>query len=233
MAARRHRRVSAVRAARRRAAARVAGRDGGGARGGLARVPRDGRRRRTCAPTPSRACSHQSSTARTCATSCACTATASCWRSPTDDPEVPTFHPPDDEWARLQLVGPRGAGRPTSRPRPTGSRRSSTASMTTRGRAQSTRQALVSGTDAVYRFTVAGIACVRGARGAPPPPRRRRDDPGRRRAGVGSDLVLAGEKILVTGVTGKIGFPIARELAADNEVWGVARLARPRSSATG
>jgi UDP-glucuronate 4-epimerase len=36
---------------------------------------------------------------------------------------------------------------------------------------------------------------------------------------------VRGEKILITGVTGKISFPIARELARDNEVWGVARLA--------
>jgi nucleoside-diphosphate-sugar epimerase len=36
--------------------------------------------------------------------------------------------------------------------------------------------------------------------------------------------VLDGEKVLVTGVTGKIAFPIARALAARNEVWGVARL---------
>lgn len=36
--------------------------------------------------------------------------------------------------------------------------------------------------------------------------------------------MLRGEKVLVTGASGKIGFPIARALAADNEVWGVARL---------
>jgi nucleoside-diphosphate-sugar epimerase len=36
--------------------------------------------------------------------------------------------------------------------------------------------------------------------------------------------MLAGEKILVTGATGKIAFPIARELARRNEVWGAARL---------
>jgi UDP-glucuronate 4-epimerase len=36
--------------------------------------------------------------------------------------------------------------------------------------------------------------------------------------------VLKGEKILVTGATGKIAFPIARALAAENEVWGAARL---------
>lgn len=38
---------------------------------------------------------------------------------------------------------------------------------------------------------------------------------------------LAGEKILVTGVTGQIAFPIARKLAADNEVWGLARFNEP------
>jgi UDP-glucuronate 4-epimerase len=35
--------------------------------------------------------------------------------------------------------------------------------------------------------------------------------------------VLEGEKILITGATGKIGFPIARALARHNEVWGAAR----------
>jgi nucleoside-diphosphate-sugar epimerase len=39
--------------------------------------------------------------------------------------------------------------------------------------------------------------------------------------------VLEGEKVLVTGATGKIAFPIARALAADNEVWGAARLRDP------
>ncbi len=36
--------------------------------------------------------------------------------------------------------------------------------------------------------------------------------------------VLENEKILITGVTGKIAFPIARALAGHNEVWGLARL---------
>jgi UDP-glucuronate 4-epimerase len=39
--------------------------------------------------------------------------------------------------------------------------------------------------------------------------------------------VLNNEKILITGVTGKIAFPIARDLAKRNEVWGVARLGKP------
>jgi UDP-glucuronate 4-epimerase len=39
--------------------------------------------------------------------------------------------------------------------------------------------------------------------------------------------VLKNEKILITGVTGTIGFPIARILVADNEVWGAARLRKP------
>ena len=44
-----------------------------------------------------------------------------------------------------------------------------------------------------------------------------------RRAGV-----LDAEKILITGATGKIAFPIARALApAGNEVWGAARLKDP------
>ena len=42
--------------------------------------------------------------------------------------------------------------------------------------------------------------------------------------------MLRGEKILVTGVTGKIGFPIARALAEHNEVWGAARLRNPQDS---
>ena len=36
--------------------------------------------------------------------------------------------------------------------------------------------------------------------------------------------MLDGEKILITGATGKIGYPIARALADHNEVWGAARL---------
>ena len=36
--------------------------------------------------------------------------------------------------------------------------------------------------------------------------------------------MLEGEKILFTGASGKIAFPIARELAGSNEVWGAARL---------
>ena len=39
--------------------------------------------------------------------------------------------------------------------------------------------------------------------------------------------MLDGEKILITGATGKIAFPIARRLAQGNEVWGAARLGRP------
>ena len=39
--------------------------------------------------------------------------------------------------------------------------------------------------------------------------------------------MLDGEKILITGATGKIAFPIARALAGRNEVWGAARLRDP------
>jgi UDP-glucuronate 4-epimerase len=39
--------------------------------------------------------------------------------------------------------------------------------------------------------------------------------------------VLDGEKILITGATGKVAFPIAEALARRNEVWGVARLRDP------
>ncbi|MFZ0043098.1 MAG: NAD(P)-dependent oxidoreductase, partial [Solirubrobacteraceae bacterium] len=42
--------------------------------------------------------------------------------------------------------------------------------------------------------------------------------------------MLDGEKILVTGVTGKIGLPIARALAGRNEVWGAARLRNAHDS---
>ncbi len=35
--------------------------------------------------------------------------------------------------------------------------------------------------------------------------------------------MLKGHKILVTGAAGQIGFPLAAYLAAENEVWGVAR----------
>lgn len=39
--------------------------------------------------------------------------------------------------------------------------------------------------------------------------------------------MLESEKILITGATGKIAFPIARALATNNEVWGAARLRYP------
>ena len=39
--------------------------------------------------------------------------------------------------------------------------------------------------------------------------------------------MLHNQKILITGVTGKIAFPIARALAKHNEVWGAARLTKP------
>ena len=38
---------------------------------------------------------------------------------------------------------------------------------------------------------------------------------------------LKGEKILLTGPAGQIAFPIGRELARDNEVWGIARVGDP------
>jgi nucleoside-diphosphate-sugar epimerase len=34
---------------------------------------------------------------------------------------------------------------------------------------------------------------------------------------------MLGEKILITGPAGQIAFPLARDLAKDNEVWGIAR----------
>lgn len=39
--------------------------------------------------------------------------------------------------------------------------------------------------------------------------------------------MLDGEKVLITGATGKIAFPIARALASRNEVWGAARFTTP------
>ena len=39
--------------------------------------------------------------------------------------------------------------------------------------------------------------------------------------------MLDGQKVLITGATGKIAFPIARALAERNEVWGAARLKNP------
>ena len=39
--------------------------------------------------------------------------------------------------------------------------------------------------------------------------------------------MLEGAKVLITGATGKVAFPIARALAARNDVWGAARLRDP------
>ena len=41
--------------------------------------------------------------------------------------------------------------------------------------------------------------------------------------------MLEDEKILITGPAGRIAFPLARTLAASNEVWGVARFSAPGS----
>ena len=43
--------------------------------------------------------------------------------------------------------------------------------------------------------------------------------------------MISGERILVTGVTGTIGRELAMYLAADNEVWGVARFSAPADRA--
>ncbi|MCX8561467.1 NAD(P)-dependent oxidoreductase [Mycolicibacterium mucogenicum] len=40
---------------------------------------------------------------------------------------------------------------------------------------------------------------------------------------------MRGAKILITGVTGQVATPIATALAADNEVWGVARFNNPQA----
>jgi UDP-glucuronate 4-epimerase len=42
-----------------------------------------------------------------------------------------------------------------------------------------------------------------------------------------TNWMLESEKVLITGATGKIAFPIARALAKSNEVWGAARLRDP------
>jgi nucleoside-diphosphate-sugar epimerase len=42
-------------------------------------------------------------------------------------------------------------------------------------------------------------------------------------------VVLRGEKILITGPAGRIAYGLARSLAADNEVWGIARFSDPAS----
>lgn len=39
--------------------------------------------------------------------------------------------------------------------------------------------------------------------------------------------MLTGEKVLITGAAGRVAFPIARELARRNEVWGAARFTNP------
>ncbi len=39
--------------------------------------------------------------------------------------------------------------------------------------------------------------------------------------------MLKGEKVLVTGPAGQVGFPVARALASENEVHGLARFGRP------
>ena len=43
--------------------------------------------------------------------------------------------------------------------------------------------------------------------------------------------MLSGEKILITGPAGQIAYPLARYLAADNEVWGIARFGDEESRA--
>ena len=42
--------------------------------------------------------------------------------------------------------------------------------------------------------------------------------------------MLTGEKILITGPAGRIAYGLARSLAADNEVWGIAGSAIPRAA---
>ena len=48
---------------------------------------------------------------------------------------------------------------------------------------------------------------------------------------VGAGEEMIGQKILITGVTGQIGFPLASHLAQHNNVWGLARFGAPSSRA--
>ena len=57
--------------------------------------------------------------------------------------------------------------------------------------------------------------------------RRIRTLPGGRCEVTGVRPMLSGEKILITGPAGRIAFGLARSLAADNEVWGIARFSDP------
>jgi len=43
----------------------------------------------------------------------------------------------------------------------------------------------------------------------------------------GREFMLSGQKILFSGPAGRIGFNVARTLARDNEVWGIARFSDP------
>ena len=43
--------------------------------------------------------------------------------------------------------------------------------------------------------------------------------------------MLSDEKILITGPAGQIAFPMTEYLAADNEVWGIARFSDPSTRA--
>src|SRR3546814_482280 len=44
-----------------------------------------------------------------------------------------------------------------------------------------------------------------------------------------NSIMISGEKILITGVTGMVATPLAHFLAQENEVWGIARFADPNS----
>jgi nucleoside-diphosphate-sugar epimerase len=50
--------------------------------------------------------------------------------------------------------------------------------------------------------------------------------PGQRNIPEKGTGMLTGEKILVTGPAGQIAFPLSRELAKHNEVWGIARFSK-------
>ena len=57
---------------------------------------------------------------------------------------------------------------------------------------------------------------------------RRLPQPARGSLAIPYDQRMRGSKILITGPSGQVAAPIAKALAADNEVWGIARFSDPR-----
>ena len=69
-----------------------------------------------------------------------------------------------------------------------------------------------------------GLTCC-SSRGLSPETQRRRNSVGPRDS-VPYDQRMRGSKILITGPSGQVAAPIAKALATDNEVWGIARFSR-------